>query len=94
MPKLKRYLRKGESHPLEHVTDEQDRKRMRSILLAIEGFVMCNIIATGIVQSLALRFSAQTPALFFRILRTPSKSIVSEATVTVYFRKSIFHLFS
>ncbi|PRX74303.1 hypothetical protein B0G52_102330 [Cohnella sp. SGD-V74] len=55
---------------------------------------MCSVIATGIVQLLALRFSGQTPALFFRYLRTPSKSIVSEATVTVYLRKSIFRLFA
>lgn len=90
MPKLNRYRRKGESDPLEQVTTESDRHRIRLTLQAIEGFVMCSVIATGIVQLLALRFSGQTPALFFRYLRTPSKSIVSESTVTAYLRKSIF----
>ena len=49
------------------------RKRIRLTFRAIEGFVMCSVIATGIVQLLALRFSGRTPALFFRYLRTPSK---------------------
>lgn len=94
MPKLNRYRRKGEPDPLAHVTDEQDRKRIRLTLQAIEGFVMCSVIATELVQLIALRFSGRTPALFFRYLRTPSKSIVSEATVAAYLRKSIFRLFA
>ncbi|MFL1676656.1 hypothetical protein [Paenibacillus dendritiformis] len=94
IPKLNRYHRKGESDPLEQVTDEQHRKRTRLTLQAIEGFVMCSCIAVGVVQLLALRFSGRTPALFFRYLRPPSKSIVSEATVVAYLRKSIFRLFA
>lgn len=94
MPKLNRYRRKGEPDPLEQVTNESDRERIRLTLRAIEGFVMCSVIATGIVQLLALRFSGRTPALFFRYLRTPSKSIVSEATVAVYLRQSLFRLFA
>jgi hypothetical protein len=94
IPKLNRYRRKGETDSLEQVTNASDRHRIRLTLQAIEGFVMCSVIATGIVQLLALRFSGQTPALFFRYLRTPSKSIVSEATVTAYLRKSIFRLFA
>lgn len=94
MPKLKRYLRKGESQPVEQVQDEQDRQRIRLALRAMEGFVMCSCIATGLVQLIALRFSGQTTARFFRYLRTPSRSIVSEATVSVYLRKSIFRMFA
>ncbi|MFB6367972.1 transposase, partial [Paenibacillus elgii] len=77
MPKLKRYLRNGEPHPLEQVTGETDRQRIRLTLQAIEGFVMCSCIATGLVQLIALRFSERIPGLFFRYLRTPSKTIVS-----------------
>jgi hypothetical protein len=94
MPKLKRYLKKEESHPLEQVTDEKDRQRIQLTVQAIEGFVMCSCIAMGLVQLIALRYSHQVPGLFFRYLRTPSRSIVSEATVTVYLRKSIFRLFA
>jgi hypothetical protein len=94
MPKLNRYLRKEEAHPLEQVTNEQDRRRIIQTLQATHGFVMCSCIATGRVQLLSLRFSHRTPGLFFRYLRTPSKNMVSEATVMAYFRKSIFRLFA
>jgi hypothetical protein len=94
MPKLKRYLRKGEAQPVEQVKDEQDRRRIRLALRAIEGFVMCSVIATGLVQLVALRYSNQRLGMFFRYLRTPSRSIVSEATVVAFLRKSIFRLFA
>lgn len=94
MPKLKRYLRKGEPHPLEQVKRETDRLRIRQTLQAMEGFVMCSVISTGLIQLIALRFSGRTPALFFRYLRKPSKAIVSEATVTAHLRQSIFQLFA
>jgi len=93
-PKLNRYLRKTEKHPLEQVKTEQEQKRIRKTLEAIEGFVMCSCIATGLIQLLALRFSTRTPGLFWRYLRTPSKAIVSEATVVVYLRKTIFRMFA
>lgn len=94
MPKLKRYLRKSEVHPLEQVKSAPQRKRIRQTLQAIEGFVMCSVIATGLIQLIALKFSGRTPALLFRYLRTPSKAIVSEATVMAHLRQSIFRLFA
>lgn len=94
MPKLKRYLKKEEVDPIEQGEGEKERQRIRATIDAIEGFVMCGCIATGLVQLIALRFSHTVPALFSRYLRTPSKSIVSEATVTAYLRKSIFRLFA
>lgn len=94
MPKLKRYLKKEEVDPIEQVNGDRERKRIGATVDAIEGFVMCGCIATGLVQLIALRFSNTVPGLFYRYLRTPSKSIVSEATVTTYLRKSIFRLFA
>jgi len=55
---------------------------------------MCQCIAMGLLQLVALRFSGRTPGMFFRYLRTPSHTVVSEATVAAYFRKSIFRLFA
>ena len=55
---------------------------------------MCNCIAMGLLQLIAIRYSKQVPALFWRYLRTPSKLIVSEATVMFYLRKHIFRLFA
>lgn len=40
-----------------------------------------------------LAFSGRPPGQFFRYLRTPSH-VVSEATIAVYLRKSIFRLFA
>lgn len=94
MPKLNRYLKKGEAHPLQQVTDEKDRQRIKLTFEAIEGYVMCSCIAMGLVQMIALHFSSRVPSLFFRYLRTPSKTIVSEATVVAYLRLSIFRLFA
>lgn len=94
MPKLKRYLKKGEPHPLEYVNDEREKENIRLTVKAIEGYVMCSCIAMGLLQLVAVRYSSLVPSLFFRYLRTPSKTIVSEATVMVYLRKSIFRLFA
>nr|WP_223070552.1 transposase [Paenibacillus caui] len=94
MPKLKRYMKKGEVHPLEQVVNEKEQKDIRLTVKAIEGYVMCSCIAMGLLQLIAVQYSSRVPALFFRYLRTPSKAIVSEATVMTYLRKSIFHLFA
>ncbi|THF72390.1 transposase [Cohnella fermenti] len=94
MPKLNRYQRKSDTPLIEQVKNEQDQKRIRQTLEAIEGFVMCSCIATGLLQLIALTFSTRTSGLFWRYLRTPSRTIVSEATVVVYLRKMIFRLFA
>lgn len=94
MPKLNQYLRKEVTHPLEAVTNEQDRQRIQKTIQAIEGFVMCQCIAMGLLQLVALQFSGRMTGLFFRYLRTPSHAVVSEATVAAYLRKSIFRLFA
>src|SRR5665647_3028340 len=85
MPKLKRYLKKGEAHPLEHVTSEKEKRNILLTVKAIEGYVMCSCIAMGLLQLIAVRYSHRVPALFFRYLRTPSKTIVSEATVCLLY---------
>jgi hypothetical protein len=71
MPKLKRYLRKEEPHPLEYVTDEREKENIRLTVKAIEGYVMCSCIAMGLLQLVAVRYSSLVPSLFFRYLRTP-----------------------
>jgi len=94
MPKLRRYLKRDEVHPLEQITDEQQQRNILLTIKAIEGYVMCSCIAVGLLQLIAIRYSGQVPALFWRYLRTPSKLIVSEATVMYYLRKHIFRLFA
>ncbi|GGB44647.1 hypothetical protein GCM10011409_22780 [Lentibacillus populi] len=94
MPKLKRYLKKSETHPLEQVTELKDRRNIQQTVKAIEGFVMCSCIAMGLLQLIAVKFSHKGSVRFFRYLRAPSKSIVSEATVMAYLRRFIFLMFA
>lgn len=94
MPKLKRYLKKGEPHPIEQVICGRERKRILETVKAIEGFVMCSCIAMGMLQMIAVRYSSGVPGLFRRYLRTPTGTIVSEATVKAYLSSSIFCMFA
>lgn len=50
MRKLNRFLRKEEAHPLISVTNEQDRQRIQKTIQVIEGFVMCQCMAMGLLQ--------------------------------------------
>jgi hypothetical protein len=94
MPKLNRYLKKGAPHPVEQVTDAKERSKIQLTVKAIEGYVMCCCIAMGLLQLIAIRYPKGKLNLFSRYLRTPSKKVVSEATVMAYFRTSIFRLFA
>ncbi|QKY71707.1 transposase [Lentibacillus sp. CBA3610] len=94
MPKLNRYSKKGDPLPAEQITNEQERTNILLTIKAIEGYVMCACTAMGMLQMIAVHYSGRVPGLFFRYLRTPSKSVVSEATVRVYLRTSIFIMFA
>jgi len=92
MPKLNRYLKKGEAHPIEAVTEEAKRKNIIGALKAIEGYVMFSCIAMGILQMISLHYSKNIIPIKFRYMRTLSKEMVSEATVMCYLRKYIFSI--
>lgn len=76
MPKLKRYLKKNEPHPIETVTDEKERKRILNAIHAIECYVMCRCIALGLLQIFSMQFARGINCSAIRYLRTPSKGIV------------------
>lgn len=92
MPKLKRYSKKEDPHPIEQITSQSDKELILATVKAIEGYVMISAIAIGLLQILALKFSSDMHISKFpiRFLRTKSKSIHSEATVACFLRKSIF----
>ncbi|WP_218126167.1 transposase [Natribacillus halophilus] len=94
MPKLNRFRKKEEPHPLEQVVNEKDKENIRLMIKAVEGFVMCSCIAMGLLQLIAVHYSHRVPNFFFRYLRTPSKDIVSEATAMAYLHRSIFRMFA
>lgn len=92
MPKLKRYLKKNEKPPIEDISNPQEQEKIQLTVKAIEGYVMFSCIAMGLLQMISLSFSKDIQTKTFRFLRTPSKAIVSEATVMCYLRQNIFRI--
>lgn len=68
MPKINRYLRKGEANP-------------------IEGYVLFSCISMVILQILSIKYSDKIGAI--RYLKTPSKGVLSEATIAIHIRHII-----
>jgi hypothetical protein len=92
MPKLNKFTKKGSKLPIEEIENHDEQRLISSALKAIEGYVMFSVIAMGLIQIIAIKFSSEINKLNFRFLRTTSKNIVSEATVACYLRKNIFWL--
>jgi hypothetical protein len=92
MPKLNRFAKSSEPDRAARVKEKQARKNVRKAFDASEGYVFCGIVALGLLQILALTFFGGIATQVFRYLRTPSKSVPSEATVAAYLRKNIFRL--
>lgn len=92
MPRLNHYQKKGAAHPLDAVVETKTRRKIMKTVQATECHVMLSVIAMGVLQMVALKFSGQMEVAKFRYLRTPSLAIVSEATVMCYLRKDIFRL--
>ena len=92
MPKLNRYLKRKQTHPIDLIEDPKAQQRILQTIKAIEGYVMFSCIAIGLLQLVSLKYSMAIDAPNLRYTRTPSKKIVSEATVAFYLRKNIFRL--
>lgn len=92
MPKLNRFRKKTDPEPLDQITDENARTRIKLAVKAIEGFIFCAIVATGLLQMIALRFSGTDELQNLRFLRTRRNTIASEATVADFLRKNFFRL--
>ena len=93
MPKLNRFGKKGEKDPLLEVNSEEERTRIVRTLSAIERYVMMALIANGILQSLSLKYSSLIEKSCFCWLRTSSRSMVSEATMSRFLRRNFFMQF-
>ena len=89
-PTLKRFARKGEKDPLSEVKSEKERTRILDAFSAIERYVMMALIANGILQLLSLKYSSIVEKSCFSWLRTASKKVVSEATISRFLRKDFF----
>jgi hypothetical protein len=92
MPKLNRFRKKTDPDPLEQITSQRARKRIRLAVKATEGFMLCAVVATGLLQLISLRFSGSDELNNLRFMRTYRSAIVSEATTADFLRKNFFHL--
>ena len=90
VPKLNRYSKKGSPDPLSKVTDTKQREKIIKTVKATEGYLMFCCIATGILQLLCLKYEGKIKVSAFRYLRTPSKAVMSEASMMEYLRKNLF----
>lgn len=89
-PKLNRYSKKGSPDPLSKVTDTKQMEKIIKTVKATEGYLLFCCIATGILQMLCLQYEGKIKVSTFRYLRTPSKSVMSEASMMEYLRKNLF----
>jgi hypothetical protein len=93
MPRLNRFAPKGKGNPLVEVTNAKERQQILGAFIAIERYVMMKLIAIGLLQFLALKYSPILGKSSFCWLRTSSKKIVSEASMSQFLRKEIFMQF-
>lgn len=89
-PKLNRYRKKGASDPLEKITDPKKQIKILETLMATERYLSLCCITTGILQLLCLKYEGKINVSKFRYLRTPSKPVLSEASMMTYLRKNFF----
>lgn len=90
VPKLNRYRKKTDANPLELVKDEREHTKILKTLKAMEGYVLFSSIAMGITQILCLKYEGIIQVSDFRYLRTPSRQMMSEASIMEYLRRNLF----
>jgi hypothetical protein len=92
MPKYNKYAKTGAIDRNTSIKKPRDRKLVRKTLDAVEGYVFCGVVATGLLQMLSIAHSKSELKYKFRFLRSKTKTVESEATIADYFRKNIFRL--
>jgi hypothetical protein len=92
-PRLKRFAKKGEGDPLESVTDKKERSLILKAFCATERYMMINLMAAGLLEILALKYSAILGKSSFCWLRTASRNIVTEASMCKFLRREFFMQF-
>ena len=90
VPKLDRYQKKGSPDPLNKVMDTKQRDHIIKTVKATEGYLLFCCIAAGILQMLCLKYEGKIKISNFRYLRTPSHSVMSEASMMEYLRRNLF----
>lgn len=84
MPRIKKYLKKGEGHPIEKIENFKEKENILKTIKAIEGYVLFSCISLGILQILSITYSEKIDKI--RYLRTTSRGVLSEATIARHIR--------
>ena len=92
MPKLNRFKKKTDTDPIEQIISPREQKRIKLAIKAIEGFMFCAIVTTGLLQMVSMMFSDTDKFVNLRYLRTKRNSVASEATTADFLRKNFFSL--
>ena len=72
------------------VKNERERIKILKTLKAMEGYVLFSSIAMGITQMLCLKYKGKIQVSDFRYLCTPSRQVMSEASMMEYLRRNLF----
>jgi hypothetical protein len=89
IPKLRRYAKSDEPDRELTVTDVRARANIINAFDASEKYVFCGVVALGLLQMFSLNYSGAIGDENIRYLRTPSKSVSSEATIADWLGKHI-----
>jgi hypothetical protein len=90
VPRLDKFAKSGKADELTQITGEKERERILGAFRAAERYVMLNLIAGGLLQILALKYSTKLEKSSFNWLRTASRTIVTEASMSQYLRRDFF----
>lgn len=88
-PLLNKKRKKGDPDPLESVTDPEARKLILKTLNATELFVFCGMVAQGIIQAIAIRYSIEGDLSKLRFQRTKANDIPSVENIMYVIRKNL-----
>ena len=92
MPRLSKRKKKTEPDPMTKISDPVAQEAIKRTVKAIEVYVFCCAVATGLLQIISLLFSSKGLFSNVRYLRVYRNETVSEATVAEYFKKRFFQL--
>jgi hypothetical protein len=90
MPKLNRYAKTNEADRTTQIKMEHARNAVRKTLDAIEGYMFCGLVSTGIMQILSLH--GEVHPMLYRYQRTLPRYAASVAIIAEYLRKNIIPL--
>jgi len=72
------------------VNDSSQKNQIIKTLIAMEGYVLFANIVMGIIQMFCLNYEGNIKVSAHRYLRTPSRQVISEASMMKYLGRNLF----